>query len=196
MSSQPPPRTYGRLATVILVVAALIATTIITVSASSGTATKTVTETSTTSATTNQTGRSTIVTTTTSSNGTQSTCTLPEPTGPGPFFLRVVSDSNQTPIVGAQVTANSQTTTTGCNGSQTSAQTTLTFTTNNTEWYSLDTANRAGYSIVVTYSGHTYNLTSGFAVGPIFVTCASLYLPSGETNVTMGAPQGVGCPLK
>jgi hypothetical protein len=96
--------------------------------------------------------------------------------------------------VGARVTASSQTTTIGCNGSQTTAQTTFTFTTNNTEWYSLDTANRAGYSIVVTYSGHTYNLTSGFAVGPIFATCASLYIPSGKTGVTMGAPQEGVCP--
>jgi hypothetical protein len=192
MGSNTPRRRYTRVAAVVVVAIAIVAALVVTSSAYGGTSKTT------TTAATNRTERSTsmMTTSTTSINSSQTACTTPESTGPGPFFLRVVSDSNQTPFVGAQVTASSQTTTIGCNGSQTTAQTTFTFTTNNTEWYSLDTANRAGYSIVVTYSGHTYNLTSGFAVGPIFVTCASLYLPSGKTNVTMGAPQGVGCPLK
>ena len=105
---------------------------------------------------------------------------------PGPFYLRVVSDSDQTPITGAVVNATSQ----PINGDCIPA-TSQEFTTNNTEWYSLGTLNLAGYSFVVTYSGQAYSFTADLR--PISVTCATLYIPSGETNVTIKAGQTT-CP--
>src|SRR5437016_1211495 len=105
---------------------------------------------------------------------------------PGPFFLRVVSDANQTPIAGAQVTATNQPASVSCNGQPpylATNKTTLTFTTNNTEWYSLDSQNNAGYSLVVKYSGQSYNFTADLRT--ISLTCASLYIPSGKTNITI-----------
>ncbi len=103
---------------------------------------------------------------------------------PDAFYLRVVSDSNQTPIAGAQVTATNEP---YC----VSTQSTLTFTTNTTEWYSLPSQNNAGYSFAVEYSGQTYDFTA--SLRPISVTCESLYIPSGLTNATIIAGQS-SCP--
>jgi hypothetical protein len=106
----------------------------------------------------------------------QTLCVLPPAgSGVGPLYLMVVSDSDQTPIVGANVTATGQVTTTSCNGSQTTTRQTVTFTTTKTEWHQLDTSDVASYSIVVTYSGHSYNFTARVNGGPIPVTCATLY---------------------
>ena len=100
---------------------------------------------------------------------------------PGPMFLRVVSDSNQTPIAGAQVTATNNAA--YCGSLPASGQTTVTFTTNGTEWYSLSAENNAGYSFVVEYSGHVYNFTARLA--PVSATCATLFIPSGRTSVSI-----------
>jgi hypothetical protein len=100
----------------------------------------------------------------------------------GPFFLRVVWDSNQTTVVGAHVEATTRPA--SVNGYPCSKPSTKNFTTaSNTEWYSLATQDEAGYSLVINYSGQTYNFTAGLA--PLSVTCASLYIPSGKTNVTI-----------
>jgi hypothetical protein len=109
---------------------------------------------------------------------------------PGPFFLRVMSTSNLTgfiPIVGAKVTATNQPA--FCGVTPATSQATLTFTTNTTMWYSLGSDNNAGYSIVVTYQGQSYSLKA--ALQPISVTCATLLIPSGETNVTITEVQTV-----
>jgi hypothetical protein len=119
---------------------------------------------------------SATLTTTTSSQQTTviTSCTISGE--PGPFYLRVVSDSNQTPIAGAHVAATDEP---ACPPSPT----TLTFITNNTEWYSLNSQNNLGYSLVVTYAGQTYDFHA--SLRPLFMTCVSLYVPSGNTNVTM-----------
>jgi len=109
---------------------------------------------------------------------------------PAGILLRIVSDSNQAPIAGAQVMATNQPAYCDPNTPAT-GQTTLTFMTNNTEWYSLDSQDNAGYSVVVKYSGQNYNLTA--KLRPISETCATLYIPSGRTNVTITALQ-TSCP--
>jgi hypothetical protein len=106
---------------------------------------------------------------------------------PGPFFLRIVSDANQTPVAGVRVTATSQPATVSCDGSAplpATNQTKLAFTTNGTiEWYSLPSQNDAGYSLVISYTGRSYNFTARLST--FSETCASLYLPSGRTDVTV-----------
>jgi hypothetical protein len=117
----------------------------------------------------------------------QTTCTI---TGqPGPFLLRVVSDSYQTPIIGAAVNATNKPM--YCDGGPANNQTALVFSTNSTEWYSLGSENNAGYSLVVNYSGQSFSFTADLR--PVSVTCATLYIPSGETNVTILAFQTT-CP--
>jgi hypothetical protein len=99
---------------------------------------------------------------------------------PGPFLLRIISDSNQTPVVGAQVMATNNPI--FCGDSPATTQTTLAFTTNGTEWYSLSGENNLGYSVVITYSGQTYTFTG--RLQPASVTCTTYFIPSGITNVT------------
>ena len=95
-------------------------------------------------------------------------------------FVRVLNASTLTPVLGAEVTA-SRNTSTSCGGE---AFTTVqeTFTTNATEWYSLSTLNGGTYQIMVTYLSHAYNLT--LPLGLSIFNCGTLYLPSGQTNVT------------
>lgn len=103
---------------------------------------------------------------------------------PGPFFLRVMSASNLTgfvPVVGARVTATNQPA--FCGAAPATKQATVVFTTNSTMWYPLDSNNNAGYSIVVSYQEQDYSLTVGLR--PVSVTCATLFVPSGATNVTI-----------
>jgi hypothetical protein len=119
-----------------------------------------------------------------------STTTQPPPTTstvciilgqPGPFFLRVVSDSDQSPLVGATVAATNEPAL--CNGVPATSQTTTTFTTSDTGWYSLVSENDGGYSLLVNYSGQSYSFIADLR--PVSVTCATLYIPSGMTNVTI-----------
>lgn len=100
---------------------------------------------------------------------------------PGSFLLRILSDSTQTPVAGAQVSATNKPA--YCGSSPATIQTTTTFTTNSTEWYSFDTTNNAGYSFTVRYSGQSYTLTADLR--PISTTCATLFIPSGRTNTTI-----------
>ncbi|MDA4113753.1 MAG: hypothetical protein OK474_06880 [Thaumarchaeota archaeon] len=71
-----------------------------------------------------------------------------------------------------------------CGDSPETTQTTLAFTTNGTEWYSLGGENNLGYSIVITYSGQTYTSTGRLEPGS--VTCTTYFIPSGITDVTTG----------
>jgi hypothetical protein len=100
---------------------------------------------------------------------------------PASFLLRVISDSTQLPVAGAQVSAANEPA--YCNGSPATGKATTTLITNSTQWYSLDPANNAGYSVVVRYSGQTYMFTA--ALRPVSTTCATLFVPSGRTNITM-----------
>ena len=101
---------------------------------------------------------------------------------PAGMFLRIVSDSGA-PVAGAQVTATHKEADDYCNGVlYTGISATTSFTTNGTTWYALDATNAGTYSFGVTYSGHTYGLSA--QMEPVSVTCATLYVPSGRTNVT------------
>jgi hypothetical protein len=119
----------------------------------------------------------------TTSTGTNTSCVI---TGqPGGAYLRILSDSTLTPVTGAVVTAEHRPAACALNGVEyTNTATNMTFTTNGTEWMSLDTTNDGSYSFTVQYSGHTYAFTAG--LGPLATTCATLYVPSGRTNVTSG----------
>ena len=110
---------------------------------------------------------------------------------PGGILLRVLSDANDTPIAGAVVNATNKPA--FCNYSPATTQTTKTFTTNgHTNWYSLNSDNNLGYSFVVTYMDHTYQFTANLA--PVSITCATLYVPSGHTDIQIGEFQ-TSCPL-
>lgn len=107
----------------------------------------------------------------------------------------MVSDANQTPVVGARVTATHEVTGPTCVGSaQTTTQITLAFTTSIAERYSFDTSFGGSYSIAVTYSGHSYslNLGSGNAEAQT-ATCESLYIPSGRTTLNVTALMVLDC---
>ncbi|MDV3292647.1 MAG: hypothetical protein LYZ70_00065 [Nitrososphaerales archaeon] len=114
--------------------------------------------------------------------GTNTNCVI---TGqPGGAFLRILSDSTLAPVTGAVVTATHDPA--GCilNGVEyTNTATTQTFTTNGTEWMSLDTTNGGSYSFTVEYSGHSYTFTA--ELSPVSLICATLYVPSGRTNSTI-----------
>jgi hypothetical protein len=109
--------------------------------------------------------------------------------GPGRLSLRVVFDSNQTSVSGAQVTATSiPEFAANCYG----GQATLKFTTSNAEWYPLNATDwPSGFSLVVRYSGQSYSFTVSLPVEAL--TCASLYIPSGTTNTTNAGFQNI-CP--
>jgi hypothetical protein len=99
---------------------------------------------------------------------------------PGALQLRILSDSTLQPLVGANVSATN--TPALCNNVPATTHTGMKFTTNGTDWYYLPTDNEASFSFVVSYSGQIYTLKAGLM--PIFVTCATLYVPSGKTNIT------------
>lgn len=108
---------------------------------------------------------------------------------PGPTYLRVISDSNQTPIVGAQITATD--TVLLCNGATIDRPETQRFVTNSTEWYPMAGGLAATYSFVVSYAGHTYSFSTGNAIEA--ATCATLFIPSGRTNVTFATSFQMTC---
>jgi len=135
--------------------------------------------------------------TTTQGNQTSVNCSSPSITStgrntncvitgqPGGAYLRILSDSALTPVTGAVVTAEHHQAACVLNGVEyTNTATTQTFTTNGSEWIFLDPTNDGSYSFIVQYSGHSYAFTAG--LGPLTTTCATLYVPSGRTNVTSG----------
>ena len=102
--------------------------------------------------------------------------------GPGRLDLRVVSDSNGTPISGAQVTATSISASYIAACAQ-GPSTTVKFTTSKEEWYPVNASDwPSGFSVVVAYSGQSYSFTVSLPVESL--TCSSLYVPSGMTNAT------------
>jgi hypothetical protein len=105
--------------------------------------------------------------------------------------LSIVSDTNQTPVVGANVTATN--TSFLCHGAPATQRETITFVTNSTEWHYLPSGDVSGYTFVVIYSGQTYHFSTTLYIEA--ATCVTLFVPSGMTNVTLGSFQSL-CPPK
>ena len=123
-----------------------------------------------------------LQTTTTTSMGSivktysgPTTCRYPgQPAG---MSLRVLFDSTNSQVSGAQVTVTHNPG--GC-----TPQSVQTFTTNSsTEWYPLDSSNGGNNSILVLYSGRSYNLAA--QLRPVSMTCATIFIPSDKTNITI-----------
>ena len=157
---------------------------------STTTATQTTTELSTTTSVQTQTvvSQSTLTVTSTSTITQTSTsfqCIISgEPAG---IFVRVLSDSSQTPVAGALVIATNEPA--SCGTSLATGQRTINFTTSAaTQWYPLNSNDNLGYSFLVAYSGQTYTFHA--TLRPVSVTCATLYVPSGRTNTTITEFQG------
>ena len=107
---------------------------------------------------------------------------------PGPIYVRFLNSSTMAPVAGVYVVA--VTTVWYCsNSSSTASRTVSVFTTNGTEWYQLPTVNHPVYSIAAFYSGHMYNFTA--ESGPMSTACATLYIPSGQTNATIISASGL-----
>jgi hypothetical protein len=108
-----------------------------------------------------------------------STCLTTFPGQPLGASVRILNDSTSSPIVGAVVTATRPL---GGSCSQTALFSTVQFTTNSSEWDSLPVLNGGTYQIVVTYLGQSYALT--MPLGLSIYNCGTLFIPSGQTNVT------------
>lgn len=100
---------------------------------------------------------------------------------PGGIVFRVLSDSTLMPVAGVSVIAIN--TPFLCDGSPATSQTVEMFTTNGTAWLPLPSDNNYGYSFIANYLGHTYNFTAHLE--PVSLTCVTLDIPSGRTNVTI-----------
>ena len=100
---------------------------------------------------------------------------------PGGIAVRVLSDSAMKPLTGALVVANNTPAT--CNGEPATTATSESFTTNGTEWTSLPSDGDSQYHFRVTYAGQDHNFTA--TLMPVSLTCATISLPSGKTNVTI-----------
>jgi hypothetical protein len=122
----------------------------------------------------------TFTLTTTPSQVLQTTASCSISGQPGGLMLRILSNSTLQPVVGANVSATN--TPASCDNTPATKQITMKFTTNGTVWYSLPTDNDASYSFVVSYSNQNYNFNATLA--PVSLICATLYLPSGKTNIT------------
>ena len=204
--SERSSRSYLVIAAAIVIAALVVGAAVITssylgnakteTSTSTSTATSTTTATQTTTelsiATTVQTqtvtSQTTLTVTSTSTfteTSTSSECSITgEPAG---LFIRILSDSSQTSVVGALVIATNDPA--GCGTSQATGQRTINFTTSaDTQWYPLNSNDNFGYSFLVAYSGQTYTFHA--SLRPVSVTCATLYVPSGRTNTTITEFQG------
>lgn len=95
-------------------------------------------------------------------------------------MLRILSNSTSQPVVGANVSATNKPD--FCDSVPATNQTTIYLITNGSVWYSFPTENDGGYSFVVNFSSRSYNFTAGLS--PISLTCVTLYVPSGTTNIT------------
>ena len=117
---------------------------------------------------------------------TTMTCMTIFPGQPLGASLRVINATTLKPIVGAIVTATSPVS--GICGVSTPTMESVQLTTNSTEWYSLPFVNHGTYQIGVSYQGHSYNVTMPLGLGAY--NCATLSVPTGQTNVTTtGSPQ-------
>lgn len=100
---------------------------------------------------------------------------------PAGIEFRIIYDVNSTPVIGAKVYATNKPAL--CGNAPATTQSTTTITTTGNEWYSLPSDNNAGYSFIVSYSGQNYTFSSNLQ--PVSMTCATLFVPSGKTNMTI-----------
>jgi len=115
-----------------------------------------------------------------STSGSTQTCTLPgQPLG---AYVRILNASNSSPIAGAMVTATRNMTTSCGDSSESFVTIRYTFTTNSTEWYPLSVLNGGTWQITVAYLDHEYAFV--MLLGLSVYNCGTLYLPSGQANVT------------
>ena len=128
-----------------------------------------------------------VVTTSVSSSGSSSSTSSADTTvcsisgQPAGFFLRILSDSTLKPLIGAQVMATNQPA--FCGNIPATGQEKVIFVTGNTEWYPFSGENNVGYSFIISYSGQNYTFKA--SLSPVSVTCATLLIPSGRTNLTI-----------
>jgi hypothetical protein len=85
------------------------------------------------------------------------------------------------PLTGVSVVARNTPAT--CEGEPATARTSVSFTSNGTEWVSLPSDNNYQYQFNVTYAGQSNTFTA--TLRPVSLTCATIFLPSGRTNVTI-----------
>jgi hypothetical protein len=126
------------------------------------------------------------ITSTISSNVTSSEICI-TPAQPLGMYLRILSDDSDSPVSGANVTATHEFENLPCGGVSSPSQlltTTTKFLTNGVEWYSLDTINDGKYILNISFSGKNFDFTA--ELRPVVITCATLYVPSGISNVTIG----------
>ena len=175
----------GRVTAVLSIVVVLLVAALALVASEASFLTRTTT--STTMQTVDE-GMTTIITELTPPSG----ATYCVDTGPpGGLFLRVLSDSTMTPFVGANVTATNKPLFCG-NGYPLDNNVTIIFTTGTTEWYSLyGQGPDASFSVAVQDAGQNYTFTA--VLHPEAATCATLYLPSGRTNVTSAGSFNLSC---
>jgi hypothetical protein len=104
---------------------------------------------------------------------------------PGGISVRFLNSSTMAPIAGVYVVALNKSFSCGGGAAPSPAtpQTVTIFTTNETEWYPLSSESNAAYLIAAFYAGHSYNFTA--SLRPVSFTCATLLIPSGQTNVTI-----------
>jgi len=106
---------------------------------------------------------------------------------PGGIQFRVLSDSALKPVAGVNVTTVNIPAM--CNGIPATSQSTQMFKTNGTEWFNLPSDDNYQYDFVANYLGHSYTLTA--TLRPVSLTCATLFVPSGRTNITITEFQNV-----
>jgi len=123
--------------------------------------------------------------TVTTSNTLLTTCIISGQ--PGGLQFRVLSDSTLKPVAGVNLTALNIPAM--CGGVPATSQATEMFKTNGTEWFRFPSDNNYQYDFVANYLGHTYTFTA--TLRPISLTCATLFVPSGRTNVTITEFQSV-----
>jgi hypothetical protein len=103
--------------------------------------------------------------------------------------LRVVNATTLKPAVGAIVAATAPVS--GICGASTPTMDSVQFTTNSTEWYSLPFINHGTYQIAITYLDHSYSVT--MPLGLSVYNCATLYVPTGQMNVTTTGASQMPC---
>ena len=110
---------------------------------------------------------------------------------PGGLYLRVLSESTGSPVEGANVTATN--TPVYCDdGEPLDSNVTVIFTTGSTEWYSIyGEGPDNSFAVTVDYAGQSHHFVADLT--PESATCATLYLPSGRTNVTWAGPFNLSC---
>jgi hypothetical protein len=100
---------------------------------------------------------------------------------PGGLILKILSDLTSQPVKNADVSAIA-TGSEACNGISSTTQSSIQFETNGTSSYDLPTSDFYSYSFVIKYSNQDFRFNA--TLSPILTTCATLYVPSGKTNVT------------